>query len=230
MFSKFFKSARDVWKYDIRLKIDALDPMWLLCNNIHPYVYTHAIIRILKKIVIFLPSKIDLKIPKNRKWPILQKRRVRMKWSIFPKIDPDRPSRSPNKADSHPTPIWLYLPLNFPPNTLKTRKIRILTSSSSRGVLTIRKVLPFKSRHPQLSNALSNVKKYWKLAFLWRFENFLSLLVRAKKGLFGPYIGFLRLKTPEKCCLRPNFKVLQTIRFLLFFAESFTRDTSNILL
>ena len=85
-------------------------------------------------------------------------------------------------------------------------------------------------RDSQLSNALGLVKKCWKLAFLWRFENFLSLLVRAKKGLFGPYIGFLRLKTPEKCCLRLNFKVPQTIRFLLFFAESFTHDTSNILL
>ena len=36
----------------------------------------------------------------------------------------------------------------------------------------------------QLSNALGLVKKYQKLAFLWHFENFLSLLVKAKKGSF----------------------------------------------
>ena len=77
----------------------------------------------------------------------------------------------------------------------------------------------------QLSNALRLVKKYKKLAFLCHFENFLSLLVTAKKGHSRQSMDLLGLKSPKKSILRDDFKMPRTIRFLLFFAENFTGNT-----
>ena len=60
---------------------------------------------------------------------------------------------------------------------------------------------------------------------------FCHLWLRPKMCCFGQNVTFwcfLRLKTTEKLTIWPNFKTTQIIRFLSFFAESFTRNTSNI--
>ena len=60
---------------------------------------------------------------------------------------------------------------------------------------------------------------------------FCHLWLRPKMCCFGQNRDFLVLfetKNTEKLTLWPNFKTMQTIRFLSFFAESFTRNTSNI--
>ena len=80
---------------------------------------------------------------------------------------------------------------------------------------------------PQLSNALGLVKKYQKLAFLWHFENFLSLLVTAKNGHFGLKSLLLGLKSPEKWFLRCNFKIAVAREFSIFFAHNFKSETSD---
>ena len=71
----------------------------------------------------FGPFKIGPKIRKITKWPIFQKRIVRMRSFIFLKMDPHGPHQAPNNVELHPTPICLYRPFNFSKNGLKTGKI-----------------------------------------------------------------------------------------------------------
>ena len=78
----------------------------------------------------------------------------------------------------------------------------------------------------QLSNALGLVEKYQKLAFLWHFENFLSLLVKAKKGLFWAKTTTFNLgvNRHEKSFSRNIFKTTGTLEFSIFFAQNFKSD------